>query len=221
MEGASKRARARSLEATVTTINIPGLENPNGIFVLADGTLLVTTRQHTLLQIALSGRLATIAGYAEKEEDAEADEDEEEAQDGNMKGGYLHAMSARARFNTPSGLTVDWAGSVVVVDRGNHALRTVSKAGAVDSTLVGNGEEGSADGEGADAAFNDPFDVVLAANGDLLMSNDNTIRVVTPWGAVRTLAGSGQAGFADGQDPVARFNLPDTCWCLTTTRFAW
>jgi len=57
---------------------------------------------------------------------------------------------------------------VVVVDRGNHALRTVSKAGAVVSTLAGNGEEGSPDGEGADAAFNDPFDVVLAANGDLL-----------------------------------------------------
>ena len=79
----------------VYTINIPGLGNPNGIFVLADGALLVTTRQHTLRQIALSGRLATVAGYAEKEEDAEEDKDEEETQDGNMKGGFLDAERPR------------------------------------------------------------------------------------------------------------------------------
>ena len=61
MEGASKRARARGLEAVVTTDTISGMGTPNAIFVLADGTRLVTTEQHTLLQIPLSGRLATIS----------------------------------------------------------------------------------------------------------------------------------------------------------------
>ena len=59
MEGASKRARARGLEAVVATVTIPGMGVPDGIFVLADGTRLVVTAQHTLLQIAPSGRLAT------------------------------------------------------------------------------------------------------------------------------------------------------------------
>jgi len=204
MEGARKRQRARGLEAVVTTDTISGMGLPNGIFVLADGTRLVTTEQHTLLQIPLSGRLATIAGYA----DAEKDEDEEEAEVGNMVGGFLDARGTRARFNIPYGITVDRAGSVVVVDGGNHALRTVSKAGAIVSTLAGNGEAGSVDGQGADATLNDPCDVVLASNGDLLVSDDHAIRVVTPGGAVRTLAGSGQAGFADGQGAAACFNTP-------------
>ena len=71
MEGASKRARAPGLEATVTTVTIPGIGSPDGILVLADGTRLVTAGHHILLQIAPSGRLATIAGYAETDEDAE------------------------------------------------------------------------------------------------------------------------------------------------------
>jgi len=170
--------------------------------VLADGTRLVITEQHTLLHITPSGRLATIAGYAEKDVDAEEDED-----DKNMQGGFLDARGTRARFNNPCGITVDRAGSVVLADGANHALRTVSKAGAVVSTLAGNMEVGSADGQGTDATFNGPFDVVLASNGDLV-SDDHAIRVVTPGGAVRMLAGSGQAGFADGQGPAACFNTP-------------
>jgi len=66
MEGTSKRARTRGLEAVVITVTIPGMGAPNHMFVLADGTRLLVTAQHTLLQIAPSGRLATIAGYAEK-----------------------------------------------------------------------------------------------------------------------------------------------------------
>jgi len=84
----------------------------------------------------------------------------------------------------------------------------VSKAGAVVSTLAGNVEAGSADGKGADATFDDPCDVVLATNGDLLVSHRHAIRVVTPGGAVHTLAGSGMAGFVGGQGPVARFRGP-------------
>ena len=61
----------------------------NGIFVLADGTRLVTTAEHTLLLIAPSGRLATIAG-----EDAEEDEDEEEDENENMTGGFLDARGS-------------------------------------------------------------------------------------------------------------------------------
>ena len=34
----AKRARPAALEAAVTTVTIPGLGKPNGVFVLADGT---------------------------------------------------------------------------------------------------------------------------------------------------------------------------------------
>jgi len=139
--------------------------------VLADGTRLVTTDEHTLLQIPPSGRLATVAGTATAAQDEAEDEDEEGNNKRRTQSGFLDATGTRARFHGPYGLTVDKAGSVVVVDGNNNAIRTVSKVGAVVSTLAGNGEAGSADGQGVDAAFNDPTDVVLAANGDLLLSD--------------------------------------------------
>jgi hypothetical protein len=58
---AAKRVRPAALEATVTTVTIPGLGTPNGIFVLADGTRLFSSG-NTILQLAPSGRLTTIAG---------------------------------------------------------------------------------------------------------------------------------------------------------------
>ena len=63
-------------------------------------------------------------------------------------------------------MTVDRTGNVVITDRLNHALRTVSKVGAV-STLAGNRMPGHADGRGAVASFRYPTGVVLGANGDL------------------------------------------------------
>jgi sugar lactone lactonase YvrE len=119
-------------------------------------------------------------------------------------------------------LTVDRAGNVVVADYGNHAIRSLTKEGAVVSTLAGgrldnddendeeNVEERFGDGQGANARFKCPGGVVVAANGDIFVSDryNHAIRVLTPQGAVRTLCGNGQAGFADAQGADARFNYP-------------
>ena len=66
------------------------------------------------------------------------------------------------------------------------------------------------DGTGADARFNRPYSVVVAANGDLIVSDcgNHCLRVVTPEGSVRTLVGNGQSGFVDGQGADARLNQP-------------
>ena len=58
--------------------------------------------------------------------------------------------------------------------------------------------------------FNCPDGVALAANDEIVVADteNHAIRVVTPGGAVRTLAGNGEAGFADGQGAAARFNHP-------------
>jgi hypothetical protein len=93
---------------------------------------------------------------------------------------------------------------------GNNALRRVSKAGEV-STLAGNGEEGFADGQGKAARFYWPAGVALAANDEIVVADtcNHAIRVVSPGGAVPTLAGYGEAGFADGQGAAARFKHPE------------
>jgi sugar lactone lactonase YvrE len=174
----------------VSTLEVPGLGQPFGLLVLADGTRLVITLQNRLQLLTPAGLFATLAGGND-------DDDDETLVDG---------QGPAARFYYSGGMTVDAAGHIVVVDCGNHALRRVSKAGEV-ITLAGNGEDGFADGQGDAARFYWPEGVTLAANDEIVAADtyNHAIRVVTPGGAVRTLAGNGEAGFADGQGAAARF----------------
>jgi len=100
--------------------------------------------------------------------------------------GNQEGPGADARVYTPTGITMSPTGNVVVVDRHNHALRLVSKAGAA-STLAGGGGAGLADRQGAAARFHWPHSVVATATGDYVMTdfNNHAVRVVTPDGAVR------------------------------------
>jgi hypothetical protein len=59
---AAKGTRPPALDATVSTLEVPGLGVPNGMFVMADGTRLVSTEQHTLQLLTPAGQLALIAG---------------------------------------------------------------------------------------------------------------------------------------------------------------
>jgi streptogramin lyase len=77
--------------------------------------------------------------------------------------------------------------------------------------VAGNGEEGFADGVGAAARFNQPFGIAVDGDGIMYVSDsgNNCIRKVMPTdGAVSTVAGNGEAGFADGQCPHALFICP-------------
>ena len=147
------------------------------------------------------------------------DDDDDDDDDATLVDGQGPA----ARFNAPSGMTVDAADHIVVSDSGNNALRRVSKAGEV-STLAGNGDEGFADGQGDAARFNCPSGVALANNDEIVVADwgNHAIRVVTPGGAVRTLAGNVEAGFEDGQGAAARFNRPTgLAWRGTRTGAFW
>ena len=125
---ASKRARPASLNATVTTLAVPGLGKPEGMFVLTDGIRLVSSSNKTILHLPPSGSLSTLSGYPKGE--------------GKLKDG----QGVLAHFKHPVGLTVDRTGNVVVADYSNHAIRKVTKAGTVVSTLAVNGVTGFVDG---------------------------------------------------------------------------
>jgi hypothetical protein len=94
-----------------------------------------------------------------------------------------------------------------VVDTRNNALQLVSKADAV-RTLTGGLKAGFADGQGTVARFDHPLSVVVTDNCDFVMTDFHNldVRVVTPGGAVRTLACNGQHCFVDGQGTAAHFN---------------
>jgi sugar lactone lactonase YvrE len=107
---------------------------------------------------------------------------------------------------------VDAAGNVYVSDWLNSVIRKVAPGGAV-TTLAGlAGAGGSEDGIGSAARFAGPYGVAVDEAGNLYVadSNNNTIRRVTPAGAVTTRAGSaGQIGSTDGTGVTARFNGPN------------
>jgi sugar lactone lactonase YvrE len=114
-----------------------------------------------------------------------------------------------ARFSEPFGLAVGPDGTLFIADAGDHhAIRVLSPDGTL-FTLAG-GTRGFADGRGADARFDTPSGVALTASGSLLVADtaNNAIREVSPDGHVRTIAGGGPPGFADGPAATARFNGP-------------
>ena len=77
------------------------------------------------------------------------------------------------------------------------------------TTFAGTGAPGSGDGARDAASFTDPFGVAVDRRGNVLISDGatNRIRLITPQGEVKTIAGSGE-GHGDGPAMEAQFNTP-------------
>ena len=128
---------------------------------------------------------------------------------GTGEAGAVDGPGSTASLNRPHGITVSASGEIIVADRGNHLIRKIKTDGSV-VTLAGTGKAAYAEGSGAKAAFNEPIAVAIDRKGNIFVAdrNNHRIREIAPDGKVKTLAGSGQAGFADGYDHKAQFNQP-------------
>jgi len=125
--------------------------------------------------------------------------------------GSADGAGTSARFGGVLGVAVDGAGAVYVADTGNFTIRKISPAGVVNTLAGLAGSAGKADGTGPDAAFWNPFGLAVDNAGNVFVADtfNQTIRKVTPAGAVTTLAGlAGTAGVADGTGSAARFYYP-------------
>jgi sugar lactone lactonase YvrE len=122
---------------------------------------------------------------------------------------FAEGTGTGASFNIPLGVAVDVARNVYVADGGNNRIRKISPAGVV-STLAGSGTAAFAEGTGASASFNGPRAVAVDTSDNVYVADqiNQRVRIVTPAGAVLTLAGSGIATFADGTGAAASFKYP-------------
>jgi hypothetical protein len=165
---------------------------PSGVAVDGAGNVFVADgSNNTIRKVTPTGVVTTLAGSP-------------------GLSGSADSTGAAARFNSPSGVAVDGAGNIFVVDSGNNTIRKVTPSGVV-TTLAGSPGGGSADGTGAAARFWGPEAVAVDGAGNVFVadSTNDTIRKITPTGAVTTLAGSANAsGSADGTGAAARFYVP-------------
>jgi sugar lactone lactonase YvrE len=110
------------------------------------------------------------------------------------------------------GVMVDGAGNIYVADASNSVIRKITPQGVVSLFAGTEYAPGSADGTGSAAQFQGLLDKIAADNlGNLYVADggNNTIRKITPSGAVSTFAGTaGTTGKADGTGAAAQFYSP-------------
>ncbi|WP_426342819.1 gluconolaconase [Pseudoduganella sp. S-14] len=109
----------------------------------------------------------------------------------------------------PYGIAADKQGNVYFSDGGEkNTVSVLARDGSV--RVLAGGIEGYREGTGAAAAFNTPSGIALDKEGNVYVADtgNHAIRKIAVDGTVSTLAGSGIAGFADGQGAQAQFNGP-------------
>ncbi|MBV8125068.1 MAG: hypothetical protein JO370_13455, partial [Paucibacter sp.] len=135
--------------------------------------------------------------------------------------GPTDGTGTAAAFNAPQDVVIDASGNLYVADTGNSEIRKITSGGVV-TTFAGSAAGTAAaiastsasattsvDGSSVCAAnasncvqslFNQPSGLALDANGNIYVADftNNEIRMITPAGAVTTLAGSTTADYIDG-----------------------
>lgn len=167
--------------------------SPMGIAQDSSGNLYVAdATNNTIRKISSAGAVMTIAGSA-------------------GVAGTADGSGSAARFNHPTGLTVDASGNIYVSDSTNNTIRKITSSGSV-TTLAGlAGVMGAADGTGNGALFNNPGGLAIDGSGNIYVADtgNSAVRKITPAGVVRLLAGlPGVAGLKDGTGSDAWLNQP-------------
>jgi sugar lactone lactonase YvrE len=169
------------VENGVATVLAENMGRPRGIAALPDGRIVVSDYQHHVIQAidASTGVTSVLAGTWDSA--------------GMVDG-------AASKFSTPYGMAV-LDGALVVADFDNHRIRRIDLNGSV-TTLAGTGQPGFSDGAGAAAMLNRPQGIAVAAGAVYFtdLANFRVRRVVG--GNVETVAGNGQGGFLDHDDPL-------------------
>ena len=152
--------------------------DPFGVALARDGTIYVADAgvAQRIRRMAPDGTVTTLAG---------------------SERGYSDGPAASARFDTPSGVAVDAAGTVYVADTGNNAIRRISLDGMVSTVARA-------------PDFNGPIGVAVDPAGRVIVADtyNDRVRAIELDGRVVTIAGGGQPGAVDGTAAEARFHTP-------------
>jgi sugar lactone lactonase YvrE len=146
--------------------------SPSGIAIDNGGNVYVAdTGNNTIRQITPAGVVTTLAGLA-------------------GFSGSADGAGTSARFNQPSGLALDAAGSLYVADTGNSVIRRVTAAGVVTTFAGLSTVAGRRDATGTAALFNQPKALACDSGGNLYVADagNAALGVITPVGVVTTVS---------------------------------
>ncbi len=151
----------RAVTTVAGTANISGTEDghatsahfnlPSQVATDGKNIYISDSGNDTIRQLSLAdGMVKTIGGQAQQT-------------------GKADGPASKSMFNGPSGVATDGK-SVYVADTGNDEIRKIDLSTMTTSTIAGTGEEGSKDGPGAQAQFDNPG--ALCLNGNVLYVMD-------------------------------------------------
>ncbi len=153
----SNNAGSADGTGTAATFN-----HPMGVAVDAAGNIYVAdTGNNKVRKITSAGVVTTLAGSG--------------------VAGSADGTGAAASFNSPTSVSVDFAGNIYVADKGNNKIRQITPSGIVQ-TWAGTGAAGALDGTGAAAMFNVPAGLAVDSGGNTYVADsaNNTIRKISP-----------------------------------------
>jgi sugar lactone lactonase YvrE len=142
------------------------LNDPCGVAVDSNGNLFIADSGNNRVREVSGGVITTVAG--------------------NGTAGYSGdgGQATAAELNGPCGVAVDSNGDLFIADTFNQAVREVSLATGVITTVAGTGNAGYSgnDGLATDAQLHFPNAVAVDAAGNLYIADEgnNVIRIVTP-----------------------------------------
>ena len=169
----------------------PPFSLPSGVAVDAVGNIYVADQgNHMIRRIMPAGSETTLAGSVGKV-------------------GSSDGLGSVARFNAPAALALDSSGNVFVADSQNCTIRKITPSGFV-TTLAGLAmTNGSANGSGSVARFDNPTGIFVDAAGSIYVgdTDNNTIRKGVPAGGSLTSSVTTQP---QSQTAVAGTNMTFT-----------
>ena len=177
----------------VKTMQSPQFSNNTRVAVNATGTIFVADVVRSCI-FTVDPKTGFVAAYAGK----------------CNTSGFLDGTGTAAQFKKITGIAVDKAGVLYVLDAGNSLIRTIAVNGSV-SSLSGNiGVAASIDGTGSTVSYLDLAGIALhPVSGRLYISEAYRIRILNQaTNTVKTYVGSTTFGNVSGSGVNALLNRP-------------